>query len=70
MTLTKKDLDQIRTVVTDVVDFAIEKSKMRMDERFLKIDREINDLIETNQAFLEKFDDHEQRITKLEATTI
>lgn len=85
MTLTKKDLNDIRDVVTDIVEFAVEKSELsltgELESKFEKaieeakddiletLGREISDIAETNQVFLEKFGDHEDRITKLEVKT-
>ena len=55
--------------VKDIVDFAIEKSGMRTNDKLNKIDREINDLIETNQEFLTRLGDQEGRIRQLEVKT-
>jgi len=76
MSLTEKDLNSIK----DIVDFSIEKSELRMGERFDRIEnrldnveseiRNVNEnidsLIETNQEFLGIFHSHEQRICMLE----
>ncbi|MEK7096548.1 MAG: hypothetical protein AAB881_01160 [Patescibacteria group bacterium] len=74
MALNQKDLTDIK----DIVEFVIEKSELRMekmmDEKLTKvadrlekkIDREIGDIAETNRAFLDKLDNHETRIGKLE----
>lgn len=68
--------------VKDLIDFRVEKAEQsleknlgsridrlecKMDKGFKRIDREINELIEINRAFIGQFDNHEKRITKLEA---
>lgn len=89
MSLTKKDLLQIkelfieerqvnRAITKDIVEFAIEKSEMRMTEKIEKIDRDLNefrkemhheisDIAETTREVLGRLENHEVRITKLEA---
>ncbi|MDO8444435.1 MAG: hypothetical protein Q7S80_02945 [bacterium] len=69
MALNEKDLVHIK----DIVEFAVDQSETRIETRFdkieehlKKIDGNIDDLIETNQAFIDKFGNHEVRIRKLE----
>jgi archaellum component FlaC len=53
----------------DKVDNRLDKVDNRLDKvdnRLDSIDGNIEGLIETNQAFLDKFQDHEVRICKLE----
>jgi len=81
MALTQKDLNNIRDVVKDIVEFSIEKSERRTDLKFEKLSgefknelhsfraemhREISDISENNREFLVKLDNHETRIGKLE----
>jgi len=68
--------DKLIEEVKDIVDFAIEKSEMKFDKRFDKIGgditdmkRDIGDIIDTQREFLNYFDNHEKRITKLEVKT-
>jgi len=46
----------------DKIDDRLEKVEHRLDH----VEEDIECLIETNQAFLDKFQDHEVRICKLE----
>ncbi|PIS07981.1 hypothetical protein COT78_00665 [Candidatus Berkelbacteria bacterium CG10_big_fil_rev_8_21_14_0_10_43_13] len=69
MPLNEKDLTQIK----DIVTFAVDQSEMRVsgrldkivgrldkvENRLEKVEENIDGLIETNQAFLDKFQDHE-----------
>lgn len=80
MSLTDKDLDKIKEIVKDTVEFAIEKSEIRMESKLAskkdlqetedrivtRINREVSDIAEMNRAFLAKLDNHETRIEKLE----
>jgi len=67
--------------VKDLIDFRAEQTEQKletrlgaridslenkMDRGFQKVDREIDDLIEMNREFINKFDNHEKRIVKLE----
>ena len=94
MSLTEKDLQAIEQIVDkrvgksetylkDYVGFAVEKSEVKMVERFDKVDerfdkiegdikdmkRSIDGLIETDQEFLGILGKHDQRITRLEVKT-
>lgn len=74
----EKNNEKIYTNVKDIVEFAIEKSKMRtdiklekMEERIVTcINREISDIAETTREVLNKLDNHEHRIKKLETKTV
>ena len=85
MALDKKDLEAIRYIVKDTVEFAIEKSEIKigsridkLDERITlfeeritnKIETEVSDLAAMNREFLAKIDDHETRIQKLETEAL
>jgi len=77
MSLTEKDLDNIK----DLIEFSAEQSEQRMelkmetmmDRKITKvierIDREVTDIAEMNREFLSKMGDHETRIVKLEVKT-
>ncbi len=83
MTLTEKDLQNIK----DIIEFSIDQSERRSGLRFEKIEvkldkvsdnladfrkemnREISDIAETQHEFLQRFGDHEVRIKKLELKT-
>jgi len=61
------------TYLKDYVEFAIEKSERRTEVRFDKIEgrleniaKELSDMIETDQKFLEVLGNHEQRIGRVE----
>lgn len=92
MALTDKDLKSIKVVVKEIVDdsieknnehikdmveFAIDKSEIKMTAKIEEskteildiLGREISDLAEMNREFLDKFDNHEHRIKKLELKT-
>ena len=81
MSLDKNDLKAIKSLldeqkvtiieeVKDIVDFAVEKSEMKimgeLGGQINEIKRNIDDLIETNDEFLGIFKDHESRISHLE----
>jgi len=85
MALDKKDLEAIRYIVKDTVEFAIEKSEIKMGSRIDKLDKrltlfeeritnkietEVSDLAAMNREFLAKIDDHETRIQKLETEAL
>lgn len=66
--------------VKDIIDFAIEKSEIRIVEKISKVENdlkefqeemnhEVGDLAEMNREFLNTLDNHEHRISKLELKT-
>ena len=71
-------ISQSESRMTKVIDERASQSESRMtkvldervsqsEQRIIKtISREINDLAEINRAFIDKFDNHEHRIKKLE----
>ena len=68
--------DKLIEEVKDTVDFRLEKFELKIDGRFDKIEGEItdmksdiSDIIDTQREFLNYFDNHEKRITKLEVKT-
>lgn len=81
MSLTEKDLDNIK----DLIEFSAERSEQRLEARLEtnmeammdrkitkvieRIDREVTDIAEMNREFLSKMGDHETRIVKLEVKT-
>ncbi|MEK9155981.1 MAG: hypothetical protein AAB360_01600 [Patescibacteria group bacterium] len=78
--LLMKSEDRIISKVDSKIDFAVEKLELRLENvehrlenvelRLKNVERSIDDLIETNQAFLELFNDHEKRITRLETKVL
>jgi archaellum component FlaC len=79
MSLTNKDLENIK----DIVEFAIDQSEQRTDAKFDKIDarfdsidtklkkmdRDIEDIIETQGEFLNILGRHDTEIKKLQIKT-
>ena len=88
MTLTGKDIqsigklidsnnDKMLVQIKDIVEFAIEKSELRLTEKIEKVatdvndfrqemHREISDIAEVNRGFLGKAHNHDVRIERLE----
>ena len=61
--------ERIKATVDVKVEMAVEDVKgdiREIKEDIGEVKRSIDDLIETNQFFLEKFDNHEKRLTHLE----
>ena len=56
-------ISQSESRMTKVLDERVSQSEQRIIKT---ISREINDLAEINRAFIDKFDNHEHRIKKLE----
>lgn len=61
------------TYLKDYVEFAIEKSEIRIDHKLDKMGKDIkdikqdlSDIAETNRYFINVFGDHEERIKKVE----
>jgi hypothetical protein len=74
MPLNKKDLQQIKEIVQDTVDFAISKSELKADDRLEEIkdyiDKQTDDLAEINRELISRIDNHETRIIRLEQKPI
>lgn len=74
MPLNKKDLQQIKEIVQDTVDFAISKSELKADDRLEEIkdyiDKQTDDLAEINRELISRIDNHETRIIHLEQKPI
>jgi hypothetical protein len=74
MPLNKKDLQQIKEIVQDTVDFAISKSELKSDDRLEEIkdyiDKQTDDLAEINRELISRIDNHETRIIRLEQKPI
>ncbi|MFA4995751.1 MAG: hypothetical protein WC536_01260 [Patescibacteria group bacterium] len=75
-------IEKSETKMSDKIEFLIEKSEIRMKKEIVgavreseekivgklsdKIDREVSDLAEMNVGHLDRFDNHEHRIVKIE----
>lgn len=76
----KANNEKLIEKVKDIVDFAIEKSELKLTARIdavasdlaefrEEMSREISDIAEMNREFITRTDNHENRIQKLELKT-